>query len=97
MYANGTGVAKDVAEAVTWFRKAAEQGHPPAQYLLGYYYALGEGLETNFVMTYMWFHLSALSGDSNGARSKEVIAGEMSASQIAKAMELAARRLKNGN
>ncbi|MEI2727129.1 MAG: SEL1-like repeat protein [Verrucomicrobiota bacterium] len=26
-YADGQGVAKDAAEAVIWFRKAAEQGH----------------------------------------------------------------------
>ena len=29
-YAKGNGVAKDKAEAVKWFRKAAEQGHEKA-------------------------------------------------------------------
>ena len=30
-YANGRGVAKDEAEAVRWYRKAAERGHKDAQ------------------------------------------------------------------
>ena len=30
-YANGDGVPKDLSEAVRWYRKAAEQGHAPAQ------------------------------------------------------------------
>ncbi|MBF0460152.1 MAG: caspase family protein [Magnetococcales bacterium] len=31
LYENGTGVRKDVAEAVNWYRKAAEQGHEAAR------------------------------------------------------------------
>ena len=38
-YANGVGVAKDEAEAVKWYRKAAEQNHAQAQYNLGVCYA----------------------------------------------------------
>lgn len=35
-YHEGEGVAKDVFEAVKWFRKAAEQGYPTAQSALGW-------------------------------------------------------------
>ena len=38
MYANGRGVPEDDAEAVKWYRKAAEQGHAEAQYQLGTMY-----------------------------------------------------------
>jgi TPR repeat protein len=31
MYSDGKGVAKDEVQAVTWFRKAAEQGDADAQ------------------------------------------------------------------
>ncbi len=31
MYEHGLGVSRDEAEAVTWYRKAAEQGHAAAQ------------------------------------------------------------------
>ena len=35
MYFNGRGVAQDEAEAVAWYRRAAEQGFANAQYNLG--------------------------------------------------------------
>lgn len=34
MYAGGRGVAKDEAQAVVWYRKAADQGYPDAQHSL---------------------------------------------------------------
>ena len=43
MYGNGEGVLQDDAEAVKWYRLAAEQGHSAAQASLGYMYANGEG------------------------------------------------------
>ena len=39
LYQNGRGVEKDDAQAVAWYRKAAEQGYPPAQNNLGVMYA----------------------------------------------------------
>lgn len=41
MYSNGTGVPEDDAEALKWFRKAAEQGHRNASVLLGGLYSIG--------------------------------------------------------
>ena len=35
MYANGRGVPEDDAQAVSWYRKAAQQGHVKAQLNLG--------------------------------------------------------------
>jgi TPR repeat protein len=31
LYRNGWGAARDYAEAMRWFRKAADQGYAPAQ------------------------------------------------------------------
>ena len=39
MYGDGLGVAKDEAEAVKWYRKAADQGYATAQFNLGVIYA----------------------------------------------------------
>ena len=36
---------KEYAEAVKWFRKAADMGEPNAQYNLGLCYATGDGVE----------------------------------------------------
>jgi TPR repeat protein len=38
MYTRGLGVTRDDAEAVNWYRKAAEQGYAPAKSIL---YGLG--------------------------------------------------------
>ena len=40
-YMQGLGVPKDNLEAVTWFRKAADQGHAEARVQLGVMYANG--------------------------------------------------------
>ena len=41
MYANGQGVPQDYAEAVKWYRLAADQGDADAQSYLGVMYAKG--------------------------------------------------------
>src|SRR5437868_1712868 len=46
-YAVGQGVAKNEAEAVKWYRKAAEQNLAAAQYNLGSCYDKGQGLTKN--------------------------------------------------
>ena len=44
MYENGRGVEKDPAQAVQWYRKAAEQGYALGQDQLGYMYSAGRAL-----------------------------------------------------
>jgi TPR repeat protein len=48
MYAHGQGLPQDYAEAVKWYRKAADQGYEPAQELLGVAYANGQGVPQGF-------------------------------------------------
>lgn len=43
MYANGNGVAKDEAQAVSLWQQAAEQNWSKAQFLLGQAYSCGFG------------------------------------------------------
>ncbi len=49
----------DDAEAVRWYRLAAEQGYAPAQYGLGLMYYRGEGSPEDEVLAYMWWNLAA--------------------------------------
>ena len=42
MYAYGRGIPQDYAEALKWYRKAAEQGDARAQTNLGVMYANGQ-------------------------------------------------------
>ena len=47
MYDLGEGVPENDAEAVKWFRKAAEQGHAESQYNLRVMYANGRAVPEN--------------------------------------------------
>ncbi len=54
---------QDFSEAVTWFRKAADQGHLKAQNQLGLAYALGVGVEQDYEQAVFWYRKSAEQGD----------------------------------
>src|ERR1017187_6062945 len=66
MYAFGHGAPKDYAEAVRWFRKAAEQGNPHGQSGLGIMYAGGKGVAQDYAEAVRWFRKAAEQGDSQG-------------------------------
>ena len=55
MYAYGQGVRQDDAEAVKWYRQAAEQGYADAQYNLGVMYAYGRGIRQDLHLSKEWF------------------------------------------
>jgi len=61
------GVAKDEAEAVKWFRKAAEQNVADAQFSLGVCYANGRGVAEDDAEAVKWFRKAA---EQNYARAQ---------------------------
>ena len=58
-YSMGRGVPIDGAEAVKWYRLAADQGHATAQTNLGRCYSTGEGVSKNSKEGARWFRLAA--------------------------------------
>jgi tetratricopeptide (TPR) repeat protein len=62
MYGNGEGVTLDDAEALKWYRKAAEQGHVSAQYNLGVMYGKGEGVTQDYAEALKWYRKAAEQG-----------------------------------
>ena len=66
-YATGEGVAKDEAEAVKWFRKAADQNFARAQCSLGTCYANGRGVAKDEAEAVKWFRKAA---DQNNAEAQ---------------------------
>ena len=50
---------QDYAEAVIWYRLAAEQGLAPAQRNLGVAYYKGEGVSQDYAEAVKWFRLAA--------------------------------------
>ena len=55
IHVTGVGVPPDVAEAVGWYRRAAEQGHARAQYNLGGMYAEGLGVPQDAAEALAWY------------------------------------------
>ena len=58
-YDNGRGVPEDDAEAVRWYRLAAEQGEAAAQSNLGLMYEHGDGVPQDYVEAVRWYRLAA--------------------------------------
>ena len=52
----------DILNAVFWFEKAATQGHPEAQYLLGCCYEYGEGVQKDDRKAFHWYQESMNNG-----------------------------------
>ena len=64
MYSIGLGVPQDSKQAVTWFRKAAEQGDASAQYNLGLMYDKGRGVAQDDKQAVAWYRKAAEQGDA---------------------------------
>ena len=64
MYGTGRGVSQDHAAAMSWFRKAAEQGHAEAQYNLGVMYEDGRGVPRDYTAAMSWFRKAAEQGEA---------------------------------
>ncbi|WP_221898222.1 tetratricopeptide repeat protein [Bathymodiolus japonicus methanotrophic gill symbiont] len=56
------GVVQDGKEALTWFRKAAEQGDAIAQFNLGLMYAIGKGVVQDDKEVFKWYRKAAEQG-----------------------------------
>lgn len=71
-YAEGRGVTRDLAEAVKWFREAAEQENALAQDRLGVCFFLGKGVEYDAAEAVKWFRRAADRGNDRLAVSRMV-------------------------
>ena len=85
---------EDYNDAFTFFEKAATptmeyKGHAEAQNNLGFMYANGDGVIQDYVYAYMWFNIAASQGNKDAIKNRDIVAQEMTSSQIAKAQKLA--------
>ncbi|MBQ5344641.1 MAG: sel1 repeat family protein [Acidaminococcaceae bacterium] len=67
MYYYGHGVEKNYVEAIICYRKAAEQGHCNAQYMLGIMYENGYGVSQDYSKAVEWYQKAAV-GNNAGAQ-----------------------------
>ena len=59
---------QDYAEAVKWYKLAADQGHTPAQYNLGHCYYYGEGVQSNRSEAIRYLQLAEAQGYENAKK-----------------------------
>jgi TPR repeat protein len=80
---------QDYAEAVNWYRLAAQQGNTSAQSNLGVAYEKGQGVVQDYVKAHCWSNLAAVKGDAISVKNRDILASRMTAEQIAEAQKLA--------
>jgi len=68
-YTTGKGVARDLPEAVAWYRRSADQGHADAQSFLGLCYGVGQGVAQDLSEAVAWFRRAADQGHATAQRS----------------------------
>ena len=68
---------------------AAEQGDATAQYNLGNMYANGNGVPQDDITAHMWFNLAAANGDPAASTSRDLVATQLAAADIAEAQRRA--------
>ena len=85
-YELGTGVPRDLAQSVVWFRQAADQNDPEAQYRLGLIYAGAEAGRQNPVEAYAYLNLAARQNPKY-SKAKADLEPKLSAQQLAEALD----------
>ena len=91
MYDTGDGVPENDAEAVKWYRLAAEQGNTNGQLNLGVMYANGEGVPQNNVRAHMWWSVSAAQGHEDARANRDIIAQLLTPEQLTRGQGRATR------
>ena len=63
-YEHGRGVVQDYVVAVSWFRRAADQGYAAGQVALGYMYSTGRGVAQDDAEAVRWERRAADQGNA---------------------------------
>lgn len=82
LYSIGLGVPQDQAEAVKWFRRAADRGLPAAQMRLGAAYRDGKGVPVDLQSAYFWFTLAATHFSLGEQHDRAVAARERAGASL---------------
>jgi localization factor PodJL len=72
-YAEGRGVAADMAKSAVWYEHAAELGYAPAQYRLGNFYEKGTGVERDVAKAKTWYEKAAKQGNASAMHNLAVL------------------------
>ncbi|MNG33183.1 Localization factor PodJL [compost metagenome] len=76
-------------QAVSWYRKAAEQGLSEAQTDLGLAYATGKGVPQDHAQAYIWLSVAIANGASQTDDTRDTLATKLSPEQLQRAQATA--------
>jgi len=87
-------VVQDYKAALTWYRKAADQGYAVAFHNLGFMYGKGRGVVQNYVQAHKWYNLAAAHSTGAdhhdlAAKNRDIVEKKMTPAQVAEAQKLA--------
>jgi TPR repeat protein len=88
-YTFGFGVERNYAEAIKWYRMAADSGHPAAQLNLGLMYANGQGTTRDLVEAYKWCLLAAERDPSTSVAGRDTLVRKLSREELEEAQRRA--------
>jgi TPR repeat protein len=92
-YEHGLGVPQSFETAAALYERAAEQGDPTGQYLLGLMYNKGHGVWEDTVLAHKWLNLAATHAPpryrEQYLRIRDAVASKMTPDQIYFAQQLA--------
>src|SRR5690242_1408099 len=94
-YEHGLGVPQSFEIAAALYQRAAEQGDPTGQYLLGLMYDKGHGVWEDTVLAHKWLNLAAAHAPPRHReqylRIRNAVASKMTPDQIYFAQQLAVK------
>ncbi len=71
------------------WERAADAGHPGAQFYLGLMYATGEDVTQDLILAHKWLNLAATRGSGDATTLRAEITMEMSRKDVMTAQRLA--------
>jgi TPR repeat protein len=92
MYIAGQPFKQDFKEALKWYRKAADQDYPTAQFNLATMYSKGQGASADPVQAHMWADLASQSAKGSelaeAIKLRDSIEARLTPAQIAESKKL---------
>ena len=64
IFLGGEGVVVNYQKALKWYKMAAKEGHPEAQFNLGWMYYYGRGVTKNNHLAAMWLKKASDQGNT---------------------------------
>ena len=84
-------MTEDAKQAGAWFRKAAEQAIPQAQYRLGELYFEGRGAPKDYEFAYIWYSVGASHQHKLSVKAIDKARGKLSREERVEAEKLIKR------